>query len=144
MAVNSIRCPVLGAHVTQVTDLEGTVTHVICIEHDALDGTCRLKKSTREGGPLAQLLNRISEDNLNTRSAECVLSGVDGEALVMRFRDRRDAGRQLADKLTAYAGRTDVVVLGLPRGGIPVAHEVATRLKAPVDAFLVRKLRIPE
>ncbi len=61
----------------------------------------------------------------------------------MRFRDRRDAGGQLADKLTTYAGRSDVVVLGLPRGGIPVAHEVATRLKAPLDVFLVRKLGVP-
>ena len=61
----------------------------------------------------------------------------------MRFHDRRDAGRQLADKLSAYAGRSDVVVLGLPRGGIPVAHEVATRLKAPLDVFLVRKLGVP-
>ena len=61
----------------------------------------------------------------------------------MRFHDRRDAGRQLADKLTAYAGRSDVVVLGLPRGGIPVAHEVAARLKAPLDVFLVRKLGVP-
>ena len=61
----------------------------------------------------------------------------------MRFHNRRDAGRQLADKLTAYAGRSDVVVLGLPRGGIPVAHEVAARLKAPLDVFLVRKLGVP-
>jgi erythromycin esterase-like protein/predicted phosphoribosyltransferase len=61
----------------------------------------------------------------------------------MRFRDRGDAGRQLADQLATYAGRSDVVVLGLPRGGIPVAHEVATRLKAPLDVFLVRKLGVP-
>ena len=61
----------------------------------------------------------------------------------MRFHDRRDAGQQLANKLTAYAGRSDVVVLGLPRGGVPVAHEVATRLKAPLDVFLVRKLGVP-
>jgi erythromycin esterase-like protein/predicted phosphoribosyltransferase len=61
----------------------------------------------------------------------------------MRFHDRRDAGRQVADRLTAYAGRSDVVVLGLPRGGIPVAHEVAMRLKAPFDVFLVRKLGVP-
>jgi erythromycin esterase-like protein/predicted phosphoribosyltransferase len=61
----------------------------------------------------------------------------------MRFHDRIDAGRQLADKLTAYVGRSDVIVLGLPRGGIPVAYEVATRLKAPLDVFLVRKLGVP-
>ena len=61
----------------------------------------------------------------------------------MRFHDRHDAGQQLAGKLTVYAGRSDVVVLGLPRGGVPVAHEVATRLKAPLDVFLVRKLGVP-
>jgi predicted phosphoribosyltransferase len=58
------------------------------------------------------------------------------------FRDRRDAGRQLARLLEYYRGR-DVVVLGLPRGGVPVAHEVAKALGAPLDAFLVRKLGVP-
>ena len=61
----------------------------------------------------------------------------------MRFHNRTDAGRQLAARLTAYAGRSDVIVLGLPRGGVPVAHEVAMRLKAPLDVFLVRKLGVP-
>ena len=61
----------------------------------------------------------------------------------MRFRDRTDGGRQLAAKLAEYGGRSDVVVLGLPRGGVPVAKEVATRLKAPLDVFLVRKLGVP-
>lgn len=61
----------------------------------------------------------------------------------MQFRNRVDAGRQLAAHLTKYAGRSDVIVLGLPRGGIPVAHEVAARLKAPLDVFLVRKLGVP-
>jgi predicted phosphoribosyltransferase len=61
----------------------------------------------------------------------------------MRFRNRRDAGHQLADLLMPHAGRSDVVVLGLPRGGIPVAHEVAIRLRAPLDVFLVRKLGVP-
>ena len=61
----------------------------------------------------------------------------------MRFHDRIDAGRQLAAKLAQYAGHSEVVVLGLPRGGIPVAHEVATRLGAPLDVFLVRTLAVP-
>ncbi len=61
----------------------------------------------------------------------------------MRFRDRADAGQQLGELLTHYARRSDVVVLGLPRGGIPVAHRVASRLEAPLDAFLVRKLGVP-
>lgn len=61
----------------------------------------------------------------------------------MIFRNRADAGRQLAARLADYAGRSDVVVLGLPRGGVPVAYEVAVRLGAPLDVLLVRKLGVP-
>jgi putative phosphoribosyl transferase len=61
----------------------------------------------------------------------------------MLFRDRTDAGRQLANELTAYAGRPDVLVLALPRGGVPVGYEVARALDAPLDVFLVRKLGLP-
>jgi putative phosphoribosyl transferase len=61
----------------------------------------------------------------------------------MLFRDRLDAGRQLAQKLKKYAGRPDVIVLALPRGGVPVAFEVARALRAPLDVFLVRKLGLP-
>ena len=61
----------------------------------------------------------------------------------MRFRNRTDAGQQLAARLAEYGGRSDVIVLALPRGGVPVASEVATRLKAPLDVFLVRKLGVP-
>src|SRR6266481_3344315 len=59
------------------------------------------------------------------------------------FRDRRDAGRLLAEKLAAYANRPDVLVLALPRGGVPVAFEVARRLGAELDVFVVRKLGVP-
>jgi predicted phosphoribosyltransferase len=59
------------------------------------------------------------------------------------FRDRADAGRQLARALSAYAGRSDVLVLALPRGGVPVAYEVAQALGAPLDVFVVRKLGVP-
>jgi predicted phosphoribosyltransferase len=61
----------------------------------------------------------------------------------MIFNNRQDAGRRLAEKLTHYAGRDDVVVLGLPRGGLPVAYEVSEALDAPLDVFLVRKLGVP-
>jgi putative phosphoribosyl transferase len=61
----------------------------------------------------------------------------------MIFRDRADAGRQLAARLKRYADRPDVLVLALPRGGVPVAYEVAKELKAPLDVFLVRKLGVP-
>jgi predicted phosphoribosyltransferase len=60
-----------------------------------------------------------------------------------RFRDRREAGRLLAQKLTGYANRRDVLVLALPRGGVPVAYEVAQALGAPLDVFVVRKLGVP-
>jgi putative phosphoribosyl transferase len=59
------------------------------------------------------------------------------------FRNRREAGRVLASRLKRYAGRNDVVVLALPRGGVPVAFEVAEALGAPLDIFLVRKLGTP-
>jgi len=61
----------------------------------------------------------------------------------MKFRNRSEAGRFLAEKLKAYAGRPAVLVLALPRGGVPVAYEVATALKVPLDVFLVRKLGVP-
>jgi putative phosphoribosyl transferase len=59
------------------------------------------------------------------------------------LRDRREAGRLLARSVQRYADRPDVLVLGLPRGGVPVAYEVATALNAPLDVFLVRKLGMP-
>jgi hypothetical protein len=67
MAMRSIRCPVLGAHVIQVTDLEGHVTRIICGEYEDATGVCRLKKTALDGGPLAQLLERLSEETLETR-----------------------------------------------------------------------------
>jgi putative phosphoribosyl transferase len=59
------------------------------------------------------------------------------------FANRTDAGRQLASALARYAGRSDVLVLGLPRGGVPVAFEIAAELDAPLDVFVVRKLGLP-
>ena len=60
-----------------------------------------------------------------------------------RFHDRTDAGRTLARALAAYAGQPDVRILALPRGGVPVAFEVARALRAPLDVFVVRKLGVP-
>ena len=59
------------------------------------------------------------------------------------FRDRANAGRQLAERLNNYANRDDVIVLALPRGGVPVGYEVAKRLHVPLDVFVVRKLGVP-
>ena len=61
----------------------------------------------------------------------------------MRFDDREDAGRKVAEALRAYVNREDVLVLGMPRGGVPVAYEVAQALHAPMDVFLCRKLGVP-
>jgi predicted phosphoribosyltransferase len=80
------------------------------------------------------------------RAAECgtlegKLSIVGGFAMI--FRDRIDAGRVLAERLARYTGQPDTIVLALPRGGVPVAAEVARVLRTPLDVFLVRKLGVP-
>lgn len=72
MAIRSVRCPVLGAHATMVTDLEGNVCRVICPDYEAA-GTCRRKKKALEGGPLTRLLERMADDTLDTRDTLCVL-----------------------------------------------------------------------
>jgi putative phosphoribosyl transferase len=65
------------------------------------------------------------------------------DSAMMRFKNRIEAGKALAERLSAYANRPDILVLGLPRGGAPVAYEVATALNAPLDIFVVRKLGVP-
>src|SRR6266436_9699555 len=64
-------------------------------------------------------------------------------AMERPFANRREAGVELASRLRQYAGRSDVVVLALPRGGVPVAFEIAEALDAPLDIFVVRKLGMP-
>ena len=86
---------------------------------------------------------RISDGRLR-----CLASGLQHlllEVLLMAepFLNRREAGRDLASHLRHYGGRDDVIVLALPRGGVPVGFEVAERLGAPLDVFLVRKLGVP-
>lgn len=73
MAIVSVRCAVLGANVTLVTDLEDEVTALICPEYEEPTGICRLKKNAGQGGPLSQLLERVSEDTLDTRTTRCNL-----------------------------------------------------------------------
>jgi putative phosphoribosyl transferase len=64
-------------------------------------------------------------------------------AMRTRFRDRTEAGKLLAEKLSSYANQPNVIILALPRGGVPVAAEVARKLDAPLDVFVVRKLGLP-
>ena len=73
MPIVTVRCPVVGARVTCVTDLEGETTRVICPEYDESTGTCRLKRSVSQEGMLGQLLERVSEGALDSRSTRCVL-----------------------------------------------------------------------
>lgn len=68
---------------------------------------------------------------------------MDGRTMDTIYRDRADAGKRLAEQLREYANRDDVIVLGLPRGGVPVAFEVARSLGVPLDIMLVRKLGVP-
>jgi predicted phosphoribosyltransferase len=70
-------------------------------------------------------------------------SGFLRRAVTRTFRDRREAGRTLAEGLASYRDRDDVLVFGLARGGVPVAWEIAAALRAPMDVFLVRKLGVP-
>ncbi len=76
-------------------------------------------------------------------SLTAVAGRVGISSMIKPFADRSAAGRVLAEKLAAYAGRDDAIVLALPRGGVPVAYEVAQALGVPLDVFLVRKLGAP-
>lgn len=73
MPITSIRCHVLGANVTRVTDLEGSVTRVICLEYEESTGQCRLRIDALGGGPLSQLFERVAEDTLASRGTRCEL-----------------------------------------------------------------------
>ncbi|SPM36321.1 Predicted phosphoribosyltransferase [Mycobacterium rhizamassiliense] len=70
-------------------------------------------------------------------------SGFRRRTALRTFRDRREAGRALAEQLASYRGKDNLMVLGLARGGVPVAAEIASALRAPLDVFLVRKLGVP-
>jgi putative phosphoribosyl transferase len=74
---------------------------------------------------------------------EAIMGGLMGGLMTERFRDRADAGKQLAAALSEYADKPRVRILALPRGGVPVAYEVACALHAPLDVFIVRKLGVP-
>ncbi|HUF27028.1 MAG TPA: phosphoribosyltransferase [Gemmatimonadaceae bacterium] len=88
------------------------------------------------------ILRRRESDEAAAANGESVVMERGGE-MDPRFRNRREAGRRLASRLVEYADRDDVLVAGLPRGGVPVAFEVARVLRLPLDIFVVRKLGVP-
>lgn len=73
LAISSVRCPVLGAIVSRVTDLEGNVTAIVCPEYDEATGNCRLRRTALQGGPLTQLLERAAEGTLDAGGTACLL-----------------------------------------------------------------------
>jgi hypothetical protein len=73
MALAAISCPVIGVHVSRITNLEGEVERVICSEYEESTGICRLKRHVSRGGPLAQFLERGAENTLDTRTERCHL-----------------------------------------------------------------------
>jgi len=73
MPAARVRCPVLGAQVTRITDFEGELATIICSEYDRSIGGCRLKKDASRGGPLSQLLERVEENTLGSRGTRCDL-----------------------------------------------------------------------
>jgi predicted phosphoribosyltransferase len=80
---------------------------------------------------------------ISSRGNRCNKAAVDSKPKQRPFANRLEAGRKIAGKLTAYANCPNLLVLALPRGGVPIAYEVARALHAPLDVFLVRKLGVP-
>lgn len=78
MGIMSVRCPIIGTNVIRVTDLEGATAKIICGEYDEPTGICRLKKGVGRGGMLSELLERVSEETLDTRSVRCGLCAEPG------------------------------------------------------------------
>jgi hypothetical protein len=76
MAISSTWCPVLGAHVTRVTDLDGLLTRIICAEYDDTHGSCRLRQAAQSGGPLSRLLERVAEKTFEQHDMLCVLRAI--------------------------------------------------------------------
>jgi len=73
MSMITVHCHVLGSHVTCLTDLEGTVTRVICPAFESATGLCRFRREALSGGPLSQLMERVAEDTLAVRDSRCRL-----------------------------------------------------------------------
>lgn len=89
------------------------------------------------------LITAARRSKINPASLAAAIFAVTFKGVSYRFADRAQAGRELAEKLAGFANLSGVAVLGLPRGGVPVAWQVAQRLGAPLDVFVVRKLGVP-
>jgi hypothetical protein len=75
MSLENVWCPVIAAHISRVTNLEGDVTSVICPAYEATTGLCRRREATLTGGPLARLLERVSEQTLGDPTTRCLFAG---------------------------------------------------------------------
>jgi putative phosphoribosyl transferase len=133
---------VVIAHVAP-TDVEADVTHGT-LNASEMSWTVPFAEKPVPVGPLFLSRSR-SLTPRRTAGPRALALGTERPTVkaVTGFRDRTHAGRLLAERLSEYAGRDDVIVLGLPRGGVPVAFEIARALDAPLDVFLVRKLGVP-
>jgi putative phosphoribosyl transferase len=137
---------IVGARDTAVIELNQAAYDRLHCEKD-LVLVPRATHLFEEPGTLAQAAALAAEWFRRHLLGRAAARGAHGErdagAGMRPFHDRSEAGRFLAQFLAKYAGEPDVVVLGLPRGGVPVAYEVARALRAPLDVFVVRKLGVP-
>lgn len=129
--------------------------HALIALHNLSDRACTAVVDVGEGAEcLADLLDGLAHVPVEGKHSAAapkirrgaritLLHNAKDRAMKRLFRDRYDAGRRLADLLMEYAHVPDVLVLALPRGGVPVAYEVALALDAPLDVFVVRKLGVP-
>jgi predicted phosphoribosyltransferase/dienelactone hydrolase len=146
--LRKVRAPVLlivGGADEQVLALNRQAAEQLHdVRVEVVSGATHLFEEPGTLGEVARLARDFFVEHLAVDAAEMLAVGSAGpSAIALPFQDRRRAGALLAHALTKYAHRHDVIVLGLPRGGVPVADEVAHALDAPLDVVVVRKLGAP-